>query len=417
MVPGERDDLTDLSSKRALMVAPEPFFTSRGTPMNVAQMCRVLTSHGLRLDLATYPLGEDLDLPGLTIHRAPRLPWISSVPIGFSWHKVAMDLSLSLLLLKLLPRGKYDLVHAVEESVFLVLPYTYFGIRSIYDLDSLISEQLAYSDSFRFEWLLRMVRRLERTALRRSAAAVTVCAALSDAVREICPTLPLFQIEDCPLEGTDRAPDPSAVEAIRRRLGLSSRKVIVYTGNFEPYQGVGLLVDAAETLRGTHPEVVVLILGGSESDISKLRSELAARGLQDVVKSVGHQPSQDLPEWMALADALVSPRIHGDNTPLKIYTYMYSGKPIVATNLLTHTQVLDSSVAVLTEPTARGLAQGIVEVLEQPEHARQLGRAASRRVRSEYSADAFSRKLLQAYSSLLGIGAQSSGDSGGASSS
>ena len=303
MVSGERDDLSHLSLKRVLLVAPEPFFTPRGTPMNVAQMCRVLTSHGVRLDLATYPIGEPLVLPGLTIHRAPRLPWIRSVPIGFSWRKVAMDLSLSLLLLKLLIRHRYDLVHAVEESVFLTLPYTYLGVRVVYDLDSLISDQLEYSSSFRASWLLPVVRLLERAAIRRSVAAITVCEAITSTVREISSSSPVFQIEDCPLEDSVREPDPQAVETLRQQLGLGDRKAIVYTGNLESYQGVDLLVDAASLLSKTHPEVVFLVLGGPEGDVAKLRDGVAARGLQDSVICLGHQPSADLPEWMAVADA------------------------------------------------------------------------------------------------------------------
>ena len=82
---------------------------------------------------------------------------------------------------------------------------------------------------------------------------------------------------------------------------------------------------------------------------------------------------------------------------------MYSGKPIVATNLLTHTQVLDSSVAILTAPTPEGLAQGVIEALENPERAHRLGSRASELARSEYSPEAFSRKLVEAYTALLGI--------------
>ena len=51
-------------------------------------------------------------------------------------------------------------------------------------------------------------------------------------------------------------------------------------------------------------------------------------------------------------DILVSPRIRGTNTPLKIYSYLRSGKPIVATDLLTHTQVLSPDVARLVAPDA-----------------------------------------------------------------
>ena len=55
---------------------------------------------------------------------------------------------------------------------------------------------------------------------------------------------------------------------------------------------------------------------------------------------------------------LVSPRVSGTNTPLKVYQYMKSGVPLVATDIHSHTQILDPSVCRLTPPTAEGLAEG-----------------------------------------------------------
>ena len=66
----------------------------------------------------------------------------------------------------------------------------------------------------------------------------------------------------------------------------------------------------------------------------------------------GQQPAREIPGFVRPRDVLVSPRIRGTNTPLKIYSYLRSGKPIVATNLLTHTQVLTPEVARLV--AARG---------------------------------------------------------------
>lgn len=393
--------MTQPQSARILLVAPEPFFTPRGTPMNVAQMCRVLTARGLQLDLVTYPIGEPFELSGLTIHRAPRVPGIRSVPIGFSWRKVVLDLSLFFKLVVLLARNRYAFVHAIEESVFLVLPFTWLGVRMVYDLDSLISDQLEYSGVIKAQWILRTVRWLERLALKRSTAAITVCRALSDAVLEVSPDMRLFQVEDCPLEESLRSPDPAAVETLREKFGLEARRAVVYTGNLESYQGMDLLLDAAAIMVESHPNVVFLLLGGSQRDVEELKQTIASKSLAESVRCLGHQPSRDLPEWMALAEILVSPRTQGENTPLKIYTYMYSGKPIVATDLLTHTQVLDRSLAVLTPPTPAGLATGLAWALDRPEEAHQLGAKARQVAVSEYSQEAFAEKLNQAYATLL----------------
>ena len=50
------------------------------------------------------------------------------------------------------------------------------------------------------------------------------------------------------------------------------------------------------------------------------------------------------------AQVLVSARIHGTNTPLKIYEQLASGRPLVATRIWSHTQVLSESVCFLADP-------------------------------------------------------------------
>jgi glycosyltransferase involved in cell wall biosynthesis len=104
-----------------------------------------------------------------------------------------------------------------------------------------------------------------------------------------------------------------------------------------------------------------------------------------------------MPRFLALGDALVSPRSHGKNTPLKIYSYLRSAKPIVATRILTHTQVLDDEVAILTEPTPEAFARGIDTVVSDRERAREIGANARRRSDLEYSYERYlerTRRLL-----------------------
>ena len=139
------------------MLAPQPFYSDRGTPMNVLQMCRALTGAGWEVDVLTFPIGRNVELPGLRIRRSLPLPGIRRVPIGFSPQKVLLDIGLFLLLAWRLLVGRYDVVHAIEEGVFLALPFTWFGVPLIYDLDSLISDQLEYSGVLKNRRLLNVV--------------------------------------------------------------------------------------------------------------------------------------------------------------------------------------------------------------------------------------------------------------------
>ena len=86
----------------------------------------------------------------------------------------------------------------------------------------------------------------------------------------------------------------------------------------------------------------------------------------------GQQPAKEIPGFVQAADLLVSPRIRGTNTPLKIYSYLRSGKPIVATNLLTHTQVLTPEIAKLVDPKPEPFAAAMIELIDRAEERQRL---------------------------------------------
>jgi glycosyltransferase involved in cell wall biosynthesis len=384
---------------RILLIAPQPFFAQRGTPINVRQMVQTLSEAGHEVHLATYPMGEPVEMPNLSIHRAWPLPGVRSVPIGFSWRKVALDAMLALRVWALLAGRRFDVVHAVEESVFFALPPARMrGIPVIYDLDSWISDQLSYDGRVKSAAILKLIRRMERAALLRSRLAITVSASLSDAVLAMHPGMLVAQIEDSPMEEALRAPDPARMTSLRDSFGIGTRRAIVYTGNLESYQGIELLLPAFARVASVRPEPVLVLVGGSPGQIDAVRARVASLGIAaDRVVLTGQRPAEEMPEWMAMGSMLVSPRLHGGNTPLKLYSYMWSAVPIVATNLPTHTQVLDAHSALLCEPTAEAMADAIASVLDDPARFASLGTTARARVASDYSREAFRRKLLAAY--------------------
>jgi glycosyltransferase involved in cell wall biosynthesis len=104
-------------------------------------------------------------------------------------------------------------------------------------------------------------------------------------------------------------------------------------------------------------------------------------------------PPKDVFTYLELADVLVTTRSTGTNTPLKIYQYLRAGKPIVATNIHSHTQVLNDSCSELVSPEPAHVAAGLVRVLKNPDRGRALAEAASHLARDEYSEEAYMSRL------------------------
>jgi glycosyltransferase involved in cell wall biosynthesis len=187
-----------------------------------------------------------------------------------------------------------------------------------------------------------------------------------------------------------------AVAALRTELNLLPLPVVLYSGNFEPYQGVDLLLEAA----GSVAEAQFVFMGGEPREIEALRSRARINGAAERCRFSGKRPPAELPLFLAASDLLVSPRCRGANTPFKIYSYLASGKPLVATRIPTHTQLLDDSMAFLVEPTAEGLAAGIRLALSEPQDA--LARAARGRelIEREYSRSRYLEKVGRAYEAV-----------------
>ena len=85
---------------------------------------------------------------------------------------------------------------------------------------------------------------------------------------------------------------------------------------------------------------------------------------------------------------------------MKVYSYLDSDRPLIATRLPTHTQVLDSEIALLVEPTPESMADGLAQLLADPALRARLVRAAAHRVRSEFSRDAYRRKMTAFYDAV-----------------
>jgi glycosyltransferase involved in cell wall biosynthesis len=248
--------------------------------------------------------------------------------------------------------------------------------------------------------VIALAERLERWSVRNSDLVIAVCDALKERVLKLEPNKNVAVLEDIPV--VEKAPANLAAEIVRLRteLKIENRACVVYTGTFEAYQGIDLLLDSIPLVTAQHPETLFILVGGLPDQLERVSRQSEIRGISASLRILGRRPLEEMPAFMALAQVLVSPRILGSNTPMKLYAYLQSGRPVVATRLPTHTQVLNENVALLADATPELFAAAISRLLDDKQLGERLGKGASELVETHFTYAVFKEKLKDAYSRI-----------------
>jgi len=225
--------------------------------------------------------------------------------------------------------------------------------------------------------LRRLFAWAEDQMVRKSDVVITICQELQDTVTGMGITDRSLLIENVMGGDVDELPSRSPFE-VRQAWGIPEHAPLaLYTGTFEAYQGVDMLIEASAIVAKARPDARVLVVGGEPPQVEAARARAHAAGAAPVMVFTGQQPAKEIPGFVQAADLLVSPRIRGTNTPLKIYSYLRSGKPIVATNLVTHTQVLTPQIAKLVDPAPEPFAAAIIALIDHADERQRLSAAAA----------------------------------------
>jgi glycosyltransferase involved in cell wall biosynthesis len=166
-------------------------------------------------------------------------------------------------------------------------------------------------------------------------------------------------------------------------LGIHNEKVVLYAGHFYLWKGVYTLLDAAKGI----PAKVVLI-GGTTHDRGELEAYRIQKQLDNVI-TIPFMPHKEVIVFMKSADVLVLPNTGREErssrytTPIKLFEYMASGVPIVASNIPSVTPFLkDAETAYLCDSDAPfALAEKVCYILNHPTDAAIVGRRAASEVR------------------------------------
>lgn len=387
----ERNGSRSEASRRILVVAPEPFYENRGTPIALKKVLEAASQRGFEADLLTFPVGENVGLPGLRIFRVGTWLPIGSVPIGFSIRKVILDAFLLPEILRRTTLDKYRFIYALEEAAFLALLLKrWHGLPVLYDMQSSLPEQLKAHPVLGVSVFQRVLRFFERWMIRQ-ADQIVCSAGLRTYVQAVEPAA---RVREWYFPREPDGPDTGDTDRLRKELGIDPEsRVILYTGNFEPYQGVTRLLDAVPAVVSEIPNAVFLLVGNHAASHISLPKTADALRRQGVLRMLPTQPKSEIRRYLAMADVVVSPRDDTSNVGIKVFEYMSAGKPIVATDTPAHRKVLAEDRAVLVALSPKDIGSAIVRLLRDRATSNRLGESARAYAEKNLSWSAFADQV------------------------
>ena len=197
-----------------------------------------------------------------------------------------------------------------------------------------------------------------------------------------------------PLEDFTPSGD-SVVKRKRRDLGLRPEQpVVCCVGRVDTQKGQRYLISAAEKVTEELPGAAFLIVGDGP-ELEQRKQQRKRLGLAETVLFTGNR--DDVPDLLAMSDVMALPSLR-EGGPITLFEAMRVGKPVVGTPVgLMPDVIVDGRTGYLVPPKeVDPLASRLVELLQDPDRAEQMGRAAQEAVK-DYDMSKAVERLTQIY--------------------
>lgn len=375
---------------RIAVVAACPFPHERGTPVRIRRLAEGLATRGHEIHVATYHLGDPIDLPGVQTHRIRSvLNYTRKMP-GPSLQKLlVIDPLLVARLRRLLSKRRFDVIHAHHIEGLLVARLARPGHRLpvVFDAHTALEAELPFYGPAFAQPLLRYL----------GATFDRLLPLLADHVVTVTPELRARLIAASRIEPKRVTAIGNGVEwtlfeqARKQAASKAPGSTLVFAGNLAVYQGIDLMLEAFAQVRRRRPDARLSIVSGESS--ADLEHRARALGV-DRALCITRVDFEKVPEALAQADVALNPRLYSPGIAQKTLNYMATGLPIVSFAGSGH-HLVDGETALLVEDgDVAGFADAIVRLLDDPALAKRLGGNANTSVR-EKNDWAHSSELLE----------------------
>jgi glycosyltransferase involved in cell wall biosynthesis len=139
------------------------------------------------------------------------------------------------------------------------------------------------------------------------------------------------------------------IEEVKKKFDLPrEKKFITYVGHLYGWKGVDTILVAAK--KNKQNEIAFLLIGGTEKDIQIYQGKIKRSNLNNIIL-IGHKKKEEIPSLMKISDILLLPNAKSTDesvkytSPIKMFEYMASKRPIIASDLPSIREVLNEKNA------------------------------------------------------------------------
>jgi len=188
--------------------------------------------------------------------------------------------------------------------------------------------------------------------------------------------------------------------ALRRELGIPEDNLVALAARrMVPKNGMKYLAQAAS---GFLKEGITLVMVGDGEEFDLVERILKGDGVRDRVVLAGSRANTEMPAFYAAADVVVLPSLK-EATSITGLEAMATGKPLVGTRVGGIPELIDEGVSgLLVEPAnPTSLADGVKQILSDPELLKSAGNASRERVLEMFSWEVIAARTADIYREVL----------------
>jgi glycosyltransferase involved in cell wall biosynthesis len=390
---------------RIAMVAPCVFPSPRGSQVLIRELAQALAERGHHVHLVTYPWAECLvPISGIFVHRVS-LPKVRTAPANLGWWKLLLDLRLAAVLYRVVRRERIDVIHAhnYEGPLISYLVRWRTGVPVVYHSHNALSDELEHywKPGWRRWCARRLGSVLDRYVPRRADFSIALTPELEGFLRA-------HGVPGTRLAVLPPGAGPCAISdtQVPKAAAFEGRFVVMYTGNLDAYQDLGVLCRGVEAFQEEVPEALLVVLTHEANWVERIPPSLSALVSAGRARVVVAPAFAVVRRWLTRADVLVCPRSSWSGFPIKLLNYMAAGRAVVAAEGSAKGIVDGETGLVFPNGDAEALAQALRRLFSDPLLRQRLGERVRTAAHEWWTWSGVASRLERIYAQVCSLAEQ-----------